>query len=250
MDKWKKLDFPVEDDALLVVEDGEADSDESCQRSLAGKLWTESPFNTRAFKSTIVDAWRLKRPVEVQELGKNLFLFTFTTKRDMENVFSAGPWNFDRNVVVLKKISRSEMSLDSTSLWAKIYDLPLRLRTHNMAVRLGNMMGLLEEADTRYSNRLGKFLRVKVSIDLKKPVKRGTVIRFQGKDLKVFFRYERLPAFCFICGKLGHQMKECDDFESFEEEGLEDKEEKDLPFGPWLRVSLLPKQNIEVRKDS
>lgn len=212
-----------------------------------------NPFNTRAFKQSIVDALRLKRPVEVQVLGKNLFFFTFPTKRDMENILSSGPWNFDHNVVVLKRITGSEqpseITLDSTSLWARIYDLPLRLRTDNMVARLGDMMGVFEEADTRDYNRLGKFMRVKVSIDLKKPVRRGTVVRFQGNDLKVFFRYDRLPAFCFICGKLGHQMKECDNSESCEEEGLEEKDDRDLPFGPWLRASSLPKQNFEVRKD-
>lgn len=87
---------------------------------------------------------------------------------------------------MLKRISGSEqpleMSLDSTSLWARVYELPLRLRTDAMATRLGNMMGIFEEADTRDCNRLGKFLRVKVSIDLKRPTKRGTAIRFQGKE--------------------------------------------------------------------
>lgn len=245
MDKWKKPDFPVEEGALLVVEDDEGASDEACQHPLAGKLWTENPFTTRAFNQTILEAWRLNKLVEIQELGKNLSLFIFSTKRDLENVLSSGSWNFDRNVLVLKRISGnkqpSEMSLDSTSLWARIYDLPLRLRTDNMAVRLGNMMGTFEEDDNRDINRLGKFMRVKVSIDLKKPVKRGTTIRFHGKDLKVFFRYERLPSFCFIIGMLGHQMKECDESDILEEESFEDIEEKDLPFGHWLRASPLPK---------
>lgn len=192
--------------------------------------------------------------MEVQELGKNLFLFTFSTKRDLENVLNSGPWNFDRYVLVLKRISGieqpSEMALDSTSLWARVYDLPLRLRTENMATRLGNMMEKFEEADNSDCNGLGKFLRVKVSLDLKKPMKRGTMIQFQGKDLKVFFRYKRLPAFCFICGKLGHQMKECDEGDNPEENAYDDFEEKDLPFGPWLRASPLPKHNFESRKDS
>lgn len=199
MEKLKSPEFSVEEGSLLVVEDEEAEGEESIQRSLAGKLWTENPFNARAFKQTIVDAWRLKKLVEVQELGKNLFLFTFSSKRDLENVFNSGPWNFDRHLVVLKRITGieqpSEMALDSTALWARVYDLPLRLRTENMAKRLGDLIRKFEEADNRDCNRIGKFLRVKISLNLKLPVKRGIVIHFQGKDLKVFFRYERLPVF-------------------------------------------------------
>lgn len=229
-----------------VIEEGEQDvGEESFQLSLAGKLWTETPFNVRAFKTTIVDAWKLKKPVEVQELGKNLFLFIFSTKRDLDKILNSGLWSFDRNILVLNRIfgteQPSEMALDSTSLWIKVYDLPLRLRSIAMVTRLGNTVGVFEEADTRDPNRLGKFMRLKVQVDLKKSMKRGTIVRYQGKDLKVFFRYERLPAFCFICGKLGHQMRECDDSENPDDEGYEDVEEKDLPFGPWLRASPLPK---------
>lgn len=45
-------------------------------------------------------------------------------------------------------------------------------------------------------------------------------------------------------------MKECDDNENPDVEGFEDIEEEDLPFGPWLRASSLPRRNYGTRKDS
>lgn len=184
---------------LDAVDEDDVVGDESFQRSLAGKLWTETSFNTRASKQTIVDAWRLKKPVEVQELGKNLFLFIFSNKRNLDNVLNSGPWSFDRHILVLQRISGteqpSEMNLSMAPFWARVYDLPLKLRTASMASKIGNLMGTFEEADSRDSNRLGKFLRLKVNIDLSKPLKRGSTINFQGKELKVLFRYERLPNF-------------------------------------------------------
>lgn len=145
LDNILYISFPKEEGLVIIAEGDEDVGEESFQRSLAGKLWTESPFNIRAFKQTIVDAWKLKWSVEVQELAKNLFLFIFSTKRDLDNVISSGPWSFNRNILVLKRITRieqpSEMALDTTSLWARVYDLPLRLRSVAMATRLGNMMG-------------------------------------------------------------------------------------------------------------
>lgn len=175
MEHWKKTSFSKDEGVLNIVDEDDVVGEEPFQRSLAGKLWTETSFNTRAFKQTIVDAWRLKKLVEVQELGKNLFLFLFSTKRDLDNVLNSGPWSFDRHILVLKRISGteqpSEMNLGTALFWARVYDLPLRLRTVSMASKLGNMMGSFEEADNRDSNRLCKFLRLKATIDLSKPLK-------------------------------------------------------------------------------
>lgn len=120
MEKEKVTNFS-EEEGLVVIDEGEEGvGEESFQRSLAGKPWTETPFNVRAFKQTIVDVWKLKKPMEVQELGKNVFLFIFSTKHDLDNILSSGPWSFDRNILVLKRISKteqlSEMALDTTSL--------------------------------------------------------------------------------------------------------------------------------------
>ncbi|CAI8618691.1 unnamed protein product [Vicia faba] len=91
-----------------------------------------------------------------------------------------------------------------------IYDLPLTLRSGTIAKRLGYILGNFEEMDKKDVHRNGKFLRIKVKMNLKNPLKRGTVVRFKEKAHKVFFKYERLPTFCFICGRLWHQLKDCE----------------------------------------
>ncbi|KAL5746204.1 hypothetical protein ACOSP7_027350 [Xanthoceras sorbifolium] len=56
----------------------------------------------------------------------------------------------------------------------------------------------------------GKFLRVKVRIDITKPLKRG--IRVWLEEFKTMItspiKYEKLPEFCFTCGLVGHSLKE------------------------------------------
>jgi hypothetical protein len=46
-----------------------------------GKIWTENPYNVRAFKQTITQAWRLKNSIEVQDLEKTCFFFVSQQKR-------------------------------------------------------------------------------------------------------------------------------------------------------------------------
>ncbi|MCH88312.1 zinc CCHC-type-like protein, partial [Trifolium medium] len=254
MAEWRKLKLSKEEEEGIEAVESEECGEEFFDRSLVGKLWTVDPFNVRIFKQVITQAWRLKNTVEVQDLNKNLFLFRFASKRDADSVMKNGPWSFDRNLVVLKRISGeeqpSDLEMHTGEFWTRIYDLPLKLRSESMAKKLGDIIGSFMEVDSKDCNRLGKFLRVKTSIDLRKPLKRGTIVKYQGKDLKVFFKFERLPTFCFVCGRIGHQIKDCEELESKDDADFDDIEEKELPFGQWLRASPLPKFTGEFKKEN
>lgn len=243
-----------EEEDSFVADDVEVCGEEIFTRSLVGKLWTEDSFNSRIFKQFMVQAWRLKNPIEVQDLNNNLFVFRFSTKKDLESVLKNGPWSFDRNLVILKRVTGdeqpSEMPMHSGDLWARVYDLPLKLRSDAMAMKLGNSLGTFVEVDNKEGNRMGKFLRLKAIVDLRKPLKRGTMVKYQGKDLRIFFKYERLPTFCFLCGQIGHQIKDCEAMEGKDETDFEDIDEKELPFGKWLRASPLPKFSGEFKKEN
>ncbi|XP_058733973.1 uncharacterized protein LOC131605657 [Vicia villosa] len=252
MEKWKDIPFSKEEEEGVIAAEDEICEEESFQRTLAGRLWTDSNFNARAFKSTMLNAWKLKNPVDIQDLSKNLFLFKFTTKRDLDTILRNGPWSFDRSLLVLNRISGeeqpSELKMHYGSFWVRIYELPLMLRSETMARKIGNIIGVFEEMDGRETCRTGRFLRIKVTIDLKNPLKRGTVVKFKEKDKRVHFKYERLPTFCFMCGRLGHQLKDCESLEELTEEGFEELDEQDLSYGQWLRASPLPKMTEDQRK--
>ncbi|WJX41610.1 hypothetical protein P8452_28938 [Trifolium repens] len=254
MENWKAVNLSKEEEEGIVWEEEDSYGEDLFRRTLAGKLWTDSPFNVRAFKQTMIQAWRLKNQVEVEDLKKNLFLFWFATKKDADLVLKNGPWSFDRNLLILNRVSGDEqpadLEMNKVAFWVRVYELPLKVRSDSMAKKLGNIIGQFEETDPLERNRTGRFLRLKVLIDLRKPLKRGTVIKSQDRSLKVYFKYERLPNFCFVCGRIGHQLKECDEAGDLEEAGYEDLEEKELGFGPWLRASPLPKPSFEPRKES
>lgn len=225
------------------------------QRTLAEKLWTENSFNSRAFINTIIGAWKLKNLVESQELRNNIFIFRFTTKRDMASFLRNGPWSFDRNVLVLVHVSGEEqpstLNMHFGVFWVRIYELPLILRYEAMAKKLGSILGTFEELDQRDAHRNGRFFQTKVTMNLKKPLKRGTVVRYKDKNLRVHFKYERLLTFCFVCGRIGHQMKDCETIGDLSEEGFEELDKQDLSFGACLRASPLPGINEEhIKKDS
>ncbi|KAL0314575.1 UNVERIFIED_CONTAM: hypothetical protein Sangu_2301900 [Sesamum angustifolium] len=83
----------------------------------------------------------------------------------------------------------------------------------------------------------GSHMRIRVSIDITKPLKRVLKIRTTlGDEQLMSFTYERLPNFCYLCGCLGHLSKYCEMrfTDNFVDPG------NATPYGPWLRATNLP----------
>jgi hypothetical protein len=72
-------------------------------------------------------------------------------------------------------------------------------------------------------------LRVRIVIDLAKPLDRGRKINIKNKSTWVAFKYETVPNFCYQCGVVRQGMNGC------EVQGNGDMQ-GDSPFGPWLKV--------------
>ena len=71
-------------------------------------------------------------------------------------------------------------------------------------------------------------------MDITQPLCRGRMVRIGGNPSRwVDFRYERLPIFCYWCGKVDHDERDCIQWiQSKETLRSEDKQ-----FGAWMRAS-------------
>ncbi|TXG69631.1 hypothetical protein EZV62_004566 [Acer yangbiense] len=80
----------------------------------------------------------------------------------------------------------------------------------------------------------GKFIRVKVQIDISKPLKRWLSLKMGKSDeiVVVGLKYERLSNFCYACGRIGHVIKECTDEEA-KKRALDGASPK---FRQWLKA--------------
>lgn len=139
----------------------------------------------------------------------------------------------------------STCTMGSSGLRCMIF--PLVLRFESMARKLGNIMGEYVDMDMNEGYMNVRFLRIKVIVDWRKALKIGTLVKFKEKNLRVHFKYERLPTFCYICDKIGHQLKDCDSLEDLNEEGFKELDEQELSYKHWLRASPLPKLGEEQK---
>lgn len=176
----------------------------------------------------MINSSRLKNHVEIQDLSKNLFLFKFLSKKDLDSILKNRPWSFGRTLLVLNRVSEeeqpSDLNMHFSYFWVRIYELPLMLKSEAMSRKIG-ALGTFEEMDLREVCRNRQFLRIKVTVDLKSHLKRGTVVKFKEKNLRVHFKYGRLSTFCFVYGRIGHQLKDYEALEEMTEEGFEELEE-------------------------
>ena len=92
----------------------------------------------------------------------------------------------------------------------------------------------------------GRYLRVRVLMDVTKKLMRGKKVAIEGDEARwVHFKYERLPNFCYNCGLLSHDMRDCLDLSRNEKQPDSDG----LQYGAWLRGEFLRKTGQEASQN-
>ena len=108
-------------------------------------------------------------------------------------------------------------------------------QTKTVGLSIGETLGGVERVDANEKGfYLGNFIRIRVLMDISMSLCRGRKVRLGEHGLKwVDFKYERLPIFCYLCGRVDHDERDC-------LQGLQSKETlrpEEKQFGPWLRAT-------------
>lgn len=105
--------------------------------------------------------------------------------------------------------------------------------TEKIAKAIGSFLGDFIRIDKKnFDGTWKSFMRIRVLLDITKPLKRKMKIMKEGEDwIWIDFKYERLPNFCFLCGLIGHTERFCQ--KMFE--GVTGETER--PYGSLLRAT-------------
>jgi len=100
-----------------------------------------------------------------------------------------------------------QMDFTKALFWVQVYDMPLTCMNREVGHMIGATIGLVEEVDvTGDGVGWGRCLRIRVYIDLTKPLHRGRALIINGKSILVC---EKLPHFCYHCGRIYHAHSTC-----------------------------------------
>ena len=81
---------------------------------------------------------------------------------------------------------------------------PFDMVSPKVVAEVGRRLGVVEEVERRQKQEhQNLFMRVKVALQIAKPIQRGGfIVGSEGGCTWVTYRYERLPMFCHYCGLL------------------------------------------------
>ena len=205
---------------------------------LAAKFLTKQVVNAEAVSRTFKPLWRLIGEMKIRDIGGNILLFEFDDALDLERVLELEPWTYDKSLVVFRRAvdvdSAPLLPFDSVTFWIQLHNVPEHCLTQATGEVVGNTIGaLVQVADPEDDGEGGEFLRVRVVVDIKKPLPRCCKLWSEGEHVGwALLKFERLPNFCYWCGKVTHGENDCDVW--LRGKGRLKKEEQQ--YGDWLRA--------------
>ncbi|KAK6125282.1 hypothetical protein DH2020_040971 [Rehmannia glutinosa] len=163
-------------------------------RCLVAKVFSAKRVNRNTFKQHIPRILQATKQIDIDVVGENLFALEFQNLIDRKRAINGGPWHFFRNLVIFKEMSGTQnpelMEFNYMEIWVECHNIPI------VCMQESHIL-IKDENDV--------------------------------EEFMVLLTYEKLPDFCYTCGKVGHTWRECAD---------EDNENQGTTYGNWLRATL------------
>lgn len=249
MKRWKTMVLTEKEDLEVDIRAAQQESllpSTDIQLCVVAKIMMAKKVNAEAFKAVMLSIWKVHYSTKIQLAGDNIFFIQFRSMVEKLRVMSEGPWTFDRSLVVLNSPkdfeSISKLVFSEISIWIQVHNVPFKCLTRAMAQIVGESIGCVEDIDCDDSDAwTGPFLRIRVTIEVEKPLLRG--IKLRASDESAVWcpiMYEKLPDFCHNCGVLGHSHREC------QVQSCSATEGNVAGYGDWMKATIL-KRSSQIR---
>ncbi|KAF4401601.1 hypothetical protein G4B88_001795 [Cannabis sativa] len=166
----------------------------------------------------VAKAWKF--PVTIVALTEgpnftNCFELSFAREEDRWWALDHGPWcirGYSFFLQVWSPTNMSPVKNDLMRTWVQVHNLPheyfSKANGHLLGGKAGSVVYVHLQEDNPSS--WGKFLKILIEVDIKKPLCSGCFFDLDTGGRKwLQFKYEQIGIFCYYCGCLGHQRREC-----------------------------------------
>ncbi|GAU48556.1 hypothetical protein TSUD_405720 [Trifolium subterraneum] len=205
-----------EEEALNFDLEENSDEQHDVNLCLVGRFIHDRPIKFNSMKTRMADVWRPMKSMVVKEATQGLYLFKNFHPLDVEEVMKGGLWLFDNYTLVIDRmkvgVALHDIPLYHVNFWVQIHNVPVGMMLEKVGKRLANYIGEFVEYDKNNSTSFWRqYMRVKVRVDVRRPLKIEKKIMLNGGlGGVVKFKYERLGLFCFVCGVIGHSENKCE----------------------------------------
>ncbi|KAK7857081.1 uncharacterized protein CFP56_019836 [Quercus suber] len=144
--------------------------------------------------------WKLGDDLKIVEIGNGLLQFKFSLESQLMWVWNKSPWCFKNRLLAFRHWEKGMtvrfITFTHQLFWIQVWGFTFDL--------------IIEEAGSNIGSDIGKLVEIRMEVLLNKLLRRGgLVISPKGDEVRVAFKYERLVGWCFNCGMIGHDHKEC-----------------------------------------
>ncbi|KAL4341060.1 hypothetical protein GQ457_08G018530 [Hibiscus cannabinus] len=234
--QFDDLKFTVEEQDVFVNATTVAIPEDDPRLSLVGCVIMSHALDGATLIRIFRAAWKPTKVISITELRSNFFMIRLTSEEVRTNILKRGPWVFNDDWFAIlpfnPMLSIDEYFFTKMIFWVHILRIPIGLMSESLCRSLGACIGSVVGTDTRIiDGNMGDFLRVRVSIDVSKPLRRCVALGGCGSKPRLCpLQYEKLPSFCHGCGFVSHLVVDCprqpyDPLIKFQ-------------YGDWLRVDM------------
>ncbi|XP_028067156.1 uncharacterized protein LOC114269963 [Camellia sinensis] len=164
----------------------------------------------RMLSTKVKHLWALQDDFNAIDLGSNYFLFKFSSQEDCTHVYSGGPWVILDHYLIVRKwepdFKASKAFETTTDVWVRFPELPIKYFQEKVLYTIAKQLGrpLKIDLTTSMATR-GKFARVRIEMDLNKPLCPKFLLGKKSYSIE----YESIHSFCFHCGRVDHRKEFC-----------------------------------------
>lgn len=224
-----KLSNDAKERAVTIIPEEKDRGKHRIERVVVGKIFARRPINRDTLHFNLPKILRSWGRTEVDIVGHNLFVVSFSLETDKMTTLEEGTWHFYNSLMILKQTEAmqtpTDVVFDEVSMWVQFHNVPLTCMEESIIRRMRERVGRVEEGELN----LGKTTKAKVCWGIDLPLLRCVPLADEQakKEVLVLLQYEKLPEFCFVCGRLGHISKDCWD---------ESVDKRIFQFDDWLRA--------------
>ncbi|KAF4369386.1 hypothetical protein G4B88_023790 [Cannabis sativa] len=165
-----------EEEALIHNFDGNGPSSESY--CLVVKIISMKNIKPDWLDKAMREAWTLRYPISFTEYHSGLFLAHFGCDGDRRRVIENQPWHFDHCLMVFANPEGFDLlrpeQLRFVPFWMQIHYIPFGFRSPSLAKMVADDIGdLIEIHKNTLLEISSPFLRIRVLLDISKPIRRG-----------------------------------------------------------------------------
>lgn len=188
----------------------------SCERnalSLVGRCLNPDCQSIKHLIRNMPRKWQKIGRIRGVALSKEKFQFFFNFEHDLEEVLEKGFHTFNEWAIVVDRWYENppDNYLQFTPIWIQMWNLPINFYTELAISTLGEQIGrVIEVAFDPSIDQVQEFVRVKVSFDVSRPLRRAKLVNLpKGGTANVFFEYERVQKHCYECQRMTHENDVC-----------------------------------------